>query len=109
MSTLIYNGIELQPIRTHEISRDEIYSDDGTTYLYTKWHFDVFCIYNPGTTSYDFVNRPASIGTHPSVAPGLPVAQADKKPAPITDIAVRSFLRVPRATFTYKVGDTVLL
>lgn len=79
MAKLTYNGITLEISDTKSVSRQSVYSEDGQTYLHTRWLFTVCCQFNPGaTTSQAGVAKPAT-----------------------TDIAIRNALMQPRKTLTY--------
>lgn len=92
---LNYGGIRLDILDTREISRQRIASDDGTTYLWTRWVFDVHAIVNPATISWGGV-------------PGAPVAQNGIMPA-VTDLNIRRTLRTDRSQLTYKLGEDIIL
>src|SRR4051794_33456017 len=51
MSTLIYNGISIDLVRTHEVSYEPKF-DDGGTYLYTHVRISVSGVISPKTTNY---------------------------------------------------------
>ena len=50
---LSYNKVELELTSGSKISREHIYSEDDTTYLYTRWTFDGNFLYNPMVNSFD--------------------------------------------------------
>lgn len=88
MAKLTYNGVSLEISDTQSVIREDMYSEDGQTYLYTRWLFQVACIYNPNATS--------------SLA-GVAMPAA-------TDVAIRNALSLPRKTLTYvdEAGATIL-
>ena len=85
---LSYNGIPLDVTSGSDISRQHIYSEDDTTYLYTKWVFSGIFIYNPQATSFD---------TSALRAPGV-------LPTP-SDVNIREALRAQRRKLVYQVPD----
>lgn len=92
MSTLTYNGISLQLIKTNSIQKTPKYSDDKTEYMWTDFIIDLVCIYNPAATSYN------SIGTY---QPGnLPMT---------TDAGIRSALCQPRRPLLFQEGGIAIL
>lgn len=97
-----YNGIEMEIKKTNTISRDIINSSDGTTYLYTRWTFDIICVVNPGSPEINHdVGAPLSYLSGPVRIDGV---------APVeTDHAVRQRLRTHRKPLEYRIGDSILL
>src|SRR6266704_1837045 len=92
MSSLSYAGISLEFLKTNEISRDVVMSDDGSGRLFNRHTFDVHAVVNPFTTSYD-----ATKTATPGIVPAL------------TDVNIREALSVPRQKLIYKVGNDTLL
>jgi hypothetical protein len=93
MSTSItYNGITLELVKTNLISRSPIFSPDGVDYLYTHWDIDINCVYNPGATSYN------SDGSSSNTL----------LPAP-TDVNIRHALSLPRQALLITVGSDALI
>ncbi len=86
MSKVTYNGIELKLAKTN-LSRDAVYSPDGTDYLYTKFILDVTAVYNPQATAY-------------TSNQGVPVATPGTMPQ-VTDQAIRHALMQPRKSLVY--------
>lgn len=78
-----YNGIAFGLVKTNELSFTPVWSDDGTTYLYTRVYLDVEGIINPETMAY------TSAGGTPVLTPGVI--------PPSTVVAVRHALTQPRA------------
>lgn len=70
---LTYNGIEFKILKTNVVRRDQVMSDDGLTYLYTRWFIDVYAV----------INRKAMS------------SPADSDPV-TTDTDIRDKLRTPR-------------
>jgi len=52
MSVLIYRGLQMKIVHARQIDRQALMSRDGVDYLYTRWTFDVDCVYNPGATTF---------------------------------------------------------
>lgn len=92
MGFIHYNGVDIEIRKTRIIARDFINSEDGSTYLYTRWTFDILGVVNPKALSYD------SGG-----------AKIDGIPATDTDWNIRQRLRTHRRKLVYSVGDTILL
>lgn len=91
MSSLLYDGIELELINMRIYSRDAVYDPSGTDFLYIHHVLEVDAIYNPAATSYNQNGR----------VPG-------ELPA-ITDVWIRQSLLVPRKQLYYYVGDNPLI
>ncbi len=90
---LFYNGVELKVLSTLPGTKRVVVRDrSGLHYLYTKWIFDVICLYNPaGTTA------PAAL------AAAFPLASVVTTPGPLgrgspafTDSQLRDLLRQDR-------------
>lgn len=92
MSVLVYNGVYLDMVDTQGISRQAIYSDDGTTYHWTLWTFDIIAVINQDATSYSAAG----------------VAAAAQSPV-ATDTGIRHKLMQPQKQLYYRVGDENLL
>src|SRR5205085_4534300 len=92
---LTYNAVPMSIIGTKEISRRHVMSDDNTTYLWTKWIFDVRTVINNKTlgTLYESL-RNWLAQQQPAGAPGLPSA-IQNNPA-LVDAVLRKLLNVPR-------------
>jgi hypothetical protein len=88
-----YNGITFSMVKTNDMSFTPVWSEDGTTYLYTRVFIDVEGILNPEAMAY---TRP---GGDETPTPGaLP---------PRTIVSVRHALEQPRAQLLItNVGDT---
>lgn len=83
---LSYRGISMDIVHARQIAREAVFSEDRTTYLYTRWAFDVDCVWNPGDVAW-VAGGPAA-GTSPT----------------ITDAAVRHLLMQPRGELIFTVG-----
>jgi hypothetical protein len=93
MSFITYNGITMQLVRTLRFEQEAVYDEDQTTYLWTRFLLEADCIYNPAATSYSVTNPPTA----------TPVD------APVTDVAIRHYLKVPRKQLVFTVGPYTLL
>lgn len=88
MSTFIYNGIVLVPVKTVEIEEAPVFSDDNTDFLWMRYRITIDALYNPQTTAYtvdefgDPIPEPGVYG-------------------PLTDEAIRFALMQPRAQLIY--------
>ena len=88
---LTYNGVPLDILRP-SVERTHIYSEDGTTYLYTRWVFDGDFAYNPQAVCFNAFALP------------------DTKLLPVvSDNNIRDILRQSRQRLTFSVGGTILL
>lgn len=96
MQLLSYNGIILECLHTREIDRTAVFTEDKTTYLYTRWTIDVECVYHGGQTSYRAVG----------VGDPLPLAG---EPPVLTDVAIRQYLMQPRKKLKVISGNETLL
>lgn len=92
MSTLIYNNIELELVKTLLFAQEAEYSPDGSEYLWTHFIIEVQAVFNPEATSYD--QGPTQ---YPGITPTM------------TDVNLRFALMQPRQSLTFKVGSDVLL
>jgi hypothetical protein len=90
---LTYGAISLDIVKTNNVIRQAIYSEDGCDYLYTYWRGDFFAVMNPS----DLMAYNAAL----QVVLGTPV--------PTSDIAIRHPLLLPRLQLTITEGRTVLL
>lgn len=91
MSTLTYNGIQLEILDTLDFRQQAQYSADGTTYLYTRYEVEVECVFNPKATSY----RPTNPGAKPHPNDSEPV-KVEGQMAGITTAALQHKLSQPR-------------
>ena len=92
MSTVIYNGVKMELVKTNGVERIPIFSSDKTTYLYTQWTHDFVAVLNPSATSYDAAG----------------VAAANQIPL-VTDKAIRHKLTQGHATYEWYVGEAGVL
>lgn len=86
---LTYRGIDMSIVHARQIAREAVFSEDRTTYLYTRWTFDVDCVWNPADVSWA-AGAPA-FGSSPT----------------ITDTQIRHLLLQPRGTLVFTVGSGV--
>lgn len=87
MSTLHYNGIQIQVVRTLSYTRRAVY--DGPTYLYTRHRIHVQGIFNPAATAYNV-----------GAVAGTPINFPGANPA-LTDQTIRHQLMQPRGKLVY--------
>jgi hypothetical protein len=120
---IIYNGISIEIVKVQEISRQSVYDDSGTDYLYTKWSINVtgliegkaaLAAIGMGGMTWTNTNTPP-IGLLSPVVPVTPLAASGPLPIspaatiaapaglanapnrPIkTDAAIRHSLSIPR-------------
>jgi hypothetical protein len=91
MSSLTYNGITLEFIRTNVLDRTARYSDDGVDYMWTDFTLDVISVFNPYGTSYnEFAEQ--EFGVMPE----------------ITDAAIRHYLLQNRQPLLFEEGGIVI-
>lgn len=91
MSTIKYNGIELQSVLTRSIERTPVW--DGPTYVGMRFDLHVQAVYNPGLTSYITDD-----------SGGAPIGFF-KVMAPVTDVTIRHLLLQARRQLVYTAGD----
>lgn len=102
MKLIQYNGVTLEVVRTNLVQRQVVMSDDNTTYLWDKWTVDVYCVYNPRTTSYETSNDPG-FGTSRDAAGSPPQFILGNVPG-MTDAALRHLLSQPQKTLRLDMG-----
>lgn len=83
---LNYRDIDMNIVHARQIARDAVFSDDKTTYLYTRWTFDVDCVWNPADVAW--AGGGPAFGSSPTV----------------TDREIRHRLLQPRGTLIFTVG-----
>jgi hypothetical protein len=88
-----YNGIQFSIVKTNQMQWDRVFSEDGTTYLYTLVSIDVEGVLNPEAMSFFQQN-----GVPTPIEGNLPMESI---------IAIRHFLEQPRAQLvvTSSTGD----
>ena len=89
MSSINWNGVELQLIQTNRYVCTPIYSADGMDYLWTSHFYDFNCQFNPGASSY---------GPDGSAMPGYSPSDSFH--------AVRHTLQQPRGTLVINQGGS---
>jgi hypothetical protein len=87
VSTLHYNGLQIQVIRTLSYVRRAVY--DGPIYLYTRHRIHVQGIFNPAATAYNV-----------GAVAGTPITFPGANPA-LTDQTIRHQLMQPRGKLIY--------
>jgi hypothetical protein len=92
MSTVYYNGVQLQVTRTLACQRRMEF--DGPTYKWTRWRIHVQAVYNPRVTSYNL--QSSAQGPRPD----LIAEEAGNNPA-FTDSIIRHRLAQPRKKLVY--------
>jgi hypothetical protein len=65
VSFLSYNGFEMDLLRTNSYTKEAVFTDDQSDYLYTRFRIDADCVWNPEATSYD-ANLEATPGVLPA-------------------------------------------
>ena len=93
-SSLAYNGVNLNVVKTLNYQRTPVFSDDGSDYLYTHVNLSVMAVFNPEAISYPVANPP--------------VAEAGALP-PDTMHALEYVLMQPRQDLVYSFGGTDLV
>lgn len=93
---LSYNSVNLRIMQTNIIHRMHEYTDDGMTYLYTRWMIDVYAVVNKAATSY--AKDGAGVLSNTRNPKG---DDASNNPVTI-DKAIRSALRTPRKSLIMK-------
>lgn len=87
MSTLHYNGVEIDVVKTLSYDRQHVF--DGPAYLWTRHRIHVVGIFNPAATSYSFAGLPANVFKSPGNNPAF------------TDNLIRHLLAQPRRKLVY--------
>lgn len=89
------NDITMEIVHYNRVEREAVYNRAKTTYLYTRWTFDLICQYNPAATTYN--------GSIPMFAGQLPT-QAVGRTAGLTDASLRHWLMQPRGRLNVDMG-----
>jgi hypothetical protein len=92
MPKLTYNGVSIEVTKTLAFERKNVYTEEGTQYLYTHFHIAIQGVINPQATSYAN-SSPGAMVPVPQKTPGVQ--------ASLTINAIGLALMTPCASLTY--------
>jgi hypothetical protein len=108
---VIYGGLDLRIVRMLNFERQPVLSDDGTTYLFTKFTINAVGLVN---SQRDPLKPTAGLGqskvrgSNLSPFAVIDAVEPDTNPV-VTDVAIRHWMSVPRRQLVVSSGAEVLL
>ncbi len=107
-----YGGLSMRLVRVLEFSRVPVLSDDQTSYLFTKFNLQAVGLINSQADpfraegpTFGMSHRRGALGSPLAV---VPASEPDTSP-PLTDVAIRHWMTVPRRTLVISTGGVELL